>query len=191
MNDFKKKLGLVIDTSIGLTMLIGSLMSIFFIGLDIKGAPGGVYFYLFIPVVLFILYYNRYPYIMNFSITREEYFQIGQVLNLILSLIIWLIYLLVAFMLDENIEVLTRISMLLKIIFFISLSNMVSILMVNSPLLIFLVYGVTFAMPYISRCIYININISPVYINMIFILLSISFGIFGKYLIRNIDFKLK
>lgn len=187
MNDFKEKLGLVMDTSIGIIMLIGSVMSIFFIALDIKGVPVNVYFYVFIPVILFELYYNRYRYIMNFSITRKEYFEIGQVLNLIFSLIIWLIYLLVAFMLNKNIEVLTKLSILIKIIFFASLSNIVSLLMVNSRLLILLAYGCAFATPYISK--YIYINISSVYMNIYFILLSIIFGIFGKYAIKNIDFK--
>lgn len=187
MNDFKEKLGLVIDTSIGITMLVGSVMSIFFIALDIKKASVNVYLYVFLPVILFELYYKRYKYIMNFSITRKEYFEIGQVLNLIFSLIIWLIYLLVAFMLNANTEVLTKLSVLLKIIFFASLSNIVSLLMVNSRLIILLAYGCVFATPYISK--YICINISSVYMNMAFILLPIIFGIFGKYIIRSIDFK--
>lgn len=187
MNDLKKKLGLVIDTSIGISMLVGSVMSIFFIDLDIKKGSVNVYLYVFLPVILFQLYYNRYRYIMNFSITREEYFKIGQVLNLIFSLIIWLIYLLVVFMLNANIEVLIKLSVLFKIIFFASLSNTVSLLMVNSRLLILLAYGCLFATPYISK--YIYINISTLYINIAFILFPIILGIFGNYAIKNIDFK--
>ncbi|MBM7870763.1 hypothetical protein JOC70_002257 [Clostridium pascui] len=188
MNDFKEKLGLVIDTSIGIIMLVGSVMSILFIALDIKKASVNVYLYVFLPVILFELYYKRYRYVMNFSITREEYFQIGQILNLIFSVIIWIIYLLVAFMLNANIEVLTKLSVLFKIIFFASLSNIVSLLMVNSRLVTFLAYGCAFATPYISK--YIYIDISSVYKNTAFILFPIIFGIFGKYIIRSIDFKL-
>lgn len=187
MNDFKEKLELVIDTSIRISMLVGSVMSIFFIALDIKGVSVNVYLYVFLPIILFELYYNRYRYIMNFSITREEYFKIGQVLNLIFSLIIWLMYLLVVFMLNSKIEVLTKLSVLFKIIFFASLSNILSLLMVNSRLLILLAYGCVFATPYISK--YIYINISSIYMNMAFILFPIIFGIFGKYIIKNIDFK--
>lgn len=191
LSDFKERVKLIMDTSIIITMVLGVAMSflVISISIKIKEIPMSAYSYIYLPLIIFYLYYNRYSHMMNFSVTRDEYFKIGQGLNLILSLLIWLMYLLAASITNESIQTSTVIFVFLEIVFFTSLSNMISLLMINSSLFIFLAFGGTFAIEYVSK--YIYFAISPIYMNIIFILLTVSFGIFGKYIIRNIDFKLR
>lgn len=188
MNNFKEKLKFVIDEYTGIIIICGAI-SIFIFALSIKEKSISIALYpiMYASIILFSSYYMRYIYMLNFSITRDEYFKIGQFLNLLLSVLMWIVYLLVAFMLNENIGLINAISVLIAFIFFISLGNIVSVLMGNSLAFILIAFGSSFLVRYTYR--YVNINIHSIYANVTFMLLIIVFNIIGKFIMQNRDFR--
>lgn len=191
MNDFKERLKLIMDTEIMLTMVIGVslLFPVMAISIKIKGITLNPYSYICIPLIVFHLYYNRYSHMMNFSVTRDEYFKIGQGLNLILSLLMWLMYLLAAFVINKNIQVSTMILVFIGIIFFTSLSNVISLLMINSSFIALVGFGAMVGLDYVSRNGYFELHNTM--INIILIILTILCSLIPKYILKNIDFKLR
>ncbi|WP_097027469.1 hypothetical protein [Clostridium peptidivorans] len=191
MSDFKERLKLIMDTEIMLTIIVGVALSfpIMAISIKIKEISISPYSYIYIPLIVFHLYYNRYSHMMNFSVTRDEYFKIGQGLNLILSLLMWLMYLLAAFVINKNIQVSTMILVFIGIIFFTSLSNVISLLMINSSFIAFVGFGAIFGLRYVSRKGYFDLHNTM--INIIFIILTILCSLISRYILKNIDFKLR
>lgn len=191
MNDFKEKLKLVMNNYISIIVIICGVLAFPISALAIKEKSAVIQLYplIYISMMLFDSYYSRYNYILNFSITREEYFKLSEVLSLIISVLIWSMYLLAAFVLNENVGVLNAFSILIIIMFFISLGNVISVLEISRLVFILLIFGGTFGIRHAFE--YIHINISYIYTNIILILLLVSFSMLGKNMIKNIDFKAK
>lgn len=191
MSDFKEKLKFIMDSSMMLTMLVGAVLSFPIMGISVKSRAMNIsaYSYIYIPLLLFQAYYNRYAYMRNFSVTRDEYLKIGQVLNAIISLSIWCIFLTMVFIMNEKVDTSTMFSTFVKIAFFTTLSNTLSLLVLNSPFIAFIGFGGIFAIRYVSENFYFTIPNTM--INIIFIILTILCSVISRYIFRSIDFKLK